>query len=209
VTRWDYKGQAYYVEATLDGTEGNATFGAGTVSTAEGVFNGNPTATLGNTYQPLTKATGRVRAGEIVIDVPAAAVGSPRPGAQVYSVGSYSLLGPKDSVGALQALPVTVDSTPTFDTALPAVAPKVSGSRGGSSAAAPVAKPGAAAAPAAPGNSKRGKAGNSAARSSTTSSSGFSKTAAVTTGGAAALLALLGGAALVRRRRSSGEPPAA
>jgi hypothetical protein len=142
VTRWDYKGQAYYVEATLDGTEGGVTFGAGNTSLGEGVFNGNPTSTLGNTYQPLTKATGLMRGGELVIDGPAASVGSPVVGARVFSVGSYALIGPKDSVGLLQALPLTVDSTPTFDTALPAVAPKIGASGAGTAAAGPAAKPG-------------------------------------------------------------------
>jgi hypothetical protein len=119
VTRWDFKGQSYYAEMTLGGTKGAVAFGSGTVSTAEGQFNaGNVTATLGNTYQPLSSATGSFQGGGYVIRVPAAAVGSPAKGARFFSVGSYSLLGPTDlPYGSVQELPVTVDSTPTFDTA--------------------------------------------------------------------------------------------
>ena len=203
VTRWDYQGQAYYVEATMNGTEGGISYGAGTVSTAEGVFNGNPTATLGNTYQPLTKATGRTAGGEIVVEVPASSVGSPPPGAQVYSVGSYALLGPKDSVGALQALPITVDSTPTFDTALPATAPRVTAGGGAAIGTTTGSKPAAGAAPGAVAPSPAGAASAAGAPPKLdTGTGGFSKTAAVTTGGAAALLAVLAALALVRRRRT-------
>jgi hypothetical protein len=202
VTRWDYKGQGYYVEATLDGTEGGTpAFGAGTVSSAEGVFNGNVTATMGNTYQPLTKATGRISGGEIVITVPAASVGAPTTGAPVYSVGSYSILGPKDSVGSLQALPLTVDSTPTFDTALPAVAPRVTAGRGAPAASSGANGPGAVSGPAGGTVGQSPAAAPAKAAPSPTSDSGFSKTAAVTSGGAALLLALLGAGALLRRRR--------
>jgi hypothetical protein len=118
VTRWDYRGQAYYAEMTLTGQEGGVSFGSGKVSSAEGQFNaGNVTATLGNTYQPLSGATGILSSGKYVIRVPAAAAGSPGKGARLYSVGSYSLIGPHDlPFASVQALPVTVDSTPTFDT---------------------------------------------------------------------------------------------
>jgi hypothetical protein len=147
VTRWDYQGDAYYVEATLDGTEGGISYGAGKVSTDEGVFNGNPTATLGNTYAPLVPATGAHKAGEIVVKVPASAVGNVGLGKMVYSVGSYATVGHNDlGVGVLQNLPITVDSTPTFDTAISLVPSTAGTSSGGSSvvgAAPPQAKPAA------------------------------------------------------------------
>ena len=204
VTRWDYQGHAYYVEATLDGTEGGISYGAGTVSTAEGVFNGNPTATLGNTYAPLVVATGAHRAGEIVVKVPAAAVGGVTAGQQLYSVGAYAMIGRADAaLGVLQNLPITVDSTPTFDTALTALPASVRGGAlpGAAAPAAPGAKPGAAvpsaAAPAAGGSAA---AAPKPAGPTTTSSGGFSKTAA-TTGVGAGLLVLLAAGALVRRRR--------
>jgi hypothetical protein len=118
VTRWDYRGQAYYAEATLTGQEGGVSYGAGTVSAAEGQFNaGNLTASLGNTYQPLKPATGSFPGGKLVIRVPAASAGSPAVGDELYSVGSYSLLGPVDLSGSVQALPLTVDSSPTMDLA--------------------------------------------------------------------------------------------
>jgi hypothetical protein len=200
VTRWDYQGQAYYVEATLNGTEGGYAFGAGTVSTGEGVFNGNPTATLGNTYQPLATATGRIVGGEIVIDVRAASVGSPDVGAKVYSVGSYSLLGPKDSTGLLQALPLTVDSSPTFDTTLPASAPRIAVSRAGAPAAvgggAPAAQGGTTTTS---GTATAPKTTAPAAKSSGTLG-GLSKTAAVSTGAGLGLLLLAAGALVYRRR---------
>jgi hypothetical protein len=117
VTRWDFKGQAYYAEATLTGVEGQVSYGAGSVSNDEGQFNGDVTSSLGNTYQPLTAATGTFVSGKLVVRVPAAKAGSPAAGDVLYSVGSYSLLGPMDSKGSLQALPLTVDSSPTMDLA--------------------------------------------------------------------------------------------
>jgi hypothetical protein len=117
VTRWDFKGQAYYAEATLNGTEGQVAYGAGTVGIGEGQFNGDVTSTLGNTYQPLTAATGKFVNGKLIVRVPASQVGTPGVGDVLYSVGSYSLLGPTDTKGSLQALPLTVDSSPTMDLA--------------------------------------------------------------------------------------------
>jgi hypothetical protein len=130
VTRWDYHGQAYYAEMTLTGQEGGVSFGAGTVSAAEGQFNaGNVTATLGNTYQPLSPATGTFTSGKYVIRVPAGTVGSPKKGTELYSVGSYSLIGPSDlPYGSVQVLPLTVDSAPTFDTAFGVTTGAVTGS---------------------------------------------------------------------------------
>jgi hypothetical protein len=130
VTRWDFGGQAYYAEMTLTGQEGGVSYGSGTVGTAEGQYNaGNVTATLGNTYQPLSGATGTFRSGSYVIRVPAAAVGSPSKGSRFYSVGTYAVLGPTDlPYGSVQELPVTVDSTPTFDTAFGVTSGSVSGS---------------------------------------------------------------------------------
>jgi hypothetical protein len=129
VTRWDFGGQAYYAEMTLTGSEGGVSYGAGKVGTAEGQYNaGNITATLGNTYQPLTAATGTFRSGKYVIRVPAASAGSPKKGATLYSVGTYALLGPTDlPYGSVQVLPVTVDSTPTFDTAFGVTSGAVAG----------------------------------------------------------------------------------
>ncbi len=119
VTRWDFKGQAYYAEATLDGTEGGVSYGSGVVSIDEGQFNaGNVTATAGNTYAPLTAATGTFVGGKLTLRVPAAAAGSPKQGDVLYSVGAYALLGAADPVNSVQALPITIDSTPTFDAAL-------------------------------------------------------------------------------------------
>jgi hypothetical protein len=204
VTRWDYKGDAYYVEATLDGTEGGITYGAGKVSVDEGVFNVNPTATMGNTYAPLLAATGSVRRGEITIRVPAASVGGAAPGDNVYSVGTYAIVGRVDGpIGVLQSLPITLDSTPTFDTALKVLPAAESGSESVTvTASAPGKAPevGAPAVPVATAPTPVAAPGEPA----DADSSGFSKTAAVTTGGAAALVALLAAGALVRRRRRTG-----
>jgi hypothetical protein len=103
------------------------------------------------------------------VKVPAASVGGVSAGKTVYSVGAYAMIGRTElGVGVLQNLPITVDSTPTFDTALtalPAGAPgggkttlvppapgvgKVPASAGASSAAgaaAPVVPPSRTAAP--------------------------------------------------------------
>jgi hypothetical protein len=192
VTRWDYQGDAYYVEATLDGTEGGITYGAGKVSVEEGVFNGNPTATMGNTYAPLLAATGAHKSGEIVVKVPASAVGGVTAGKNLYSVGSYALIGHNDlGVGVLQNLPITVDSTPTFDTALTALPASLRGTKTGVGAPAPAA-PGAAPAPrpAAPASAAApaGKPRSAPAAAPTTDSTRFVKVAAVS---ASSLMVLL------------------
>ncbi|MDT7573592.1 MAG: hypothetical protein QOE05_3766 [Actinomycetota bacterium] len=193
VTRWDYNGDAYYVEATLDGTEGGITYGAGKVSVDEGVFNANPTATLGNTYAPLIAATGTHKPGEIIIKVPASAVGGVTAGKTVYSVGSYALIGHNDlGIGVLQNLPITVDSTPTFDTALGSVN-QVAAPQGlprtGVVAPAPQKNP--VAAPNKPGTSAAAAAPTKATPAEeTTDSTSFVKVAAVS-GGSLAILALL------------------
>ena len=118
VTRWDYKGEVYYAEATLTGQEGGISYGSGSVSTPENLlYPMNPTAPTGNSYKPLTGATGTLRSGVLTIRVPAAAAGSPRKGDNLYSVGSYSLIGPVDTAATILSPPINVDSTPTFDTA--------------------------------------------------------------------------------------------
>jgi hypothetical protein len=192
VTRWDYQGDAYYVEATLDGTEGGITYGAGKVSTDEGVFNANPTATLGNTYAPLLPATGVHKAGEIVVKVPASAVGGVGVGKTVYSVGSYATVGHNDlGVGVLQNLPITVDSTPTFDTALPLIKATGGASKGSTTggAPAPAVKPVPKPAAGSPAVTNAKPAPAKAATKQTTDSTSFVKVAAVS-GGSLAILAL-------------------
>ena len=205
VTRWDYHGQAYYAEATLTGTEGGITYGSGAVSSAEGQFNaGNVSATLGNTYQPLTAATGRFLGGRLVLRVPAAAVGSPPIGASLYSVGSYSLIGPPDGSGSVQALPLTIDSTPTFDTvfgsakASAAGLPPVASSGSGPAPLPGVKQPQQS--PAGVGNPEPGRP----TTATPTTPSGFDRPA-LTVGLPAlgALVLAAGGALLLRRRRTA------
>lgn len=121
VVRWDYKGNTYYVVANLKAGSSTPTFGSGVVSTDEGLNAAGATAPYGNTYAPLTAATGSVSNGALTITVPAAAVGAPQPGDSLVSVGSYTLLGPDDTAATLNTAPITVDSTPTFDYVLPAM----------------------------------------------------------------------------------------
>jgi hypothetical protein len=207
VTRWDYQGNAYYVEATLDGTEGGITYGAGTVSTAEGVFNANPTATLGNTYAPLVAATGSHHAGEIVVKVPASSVGGIAAGRTVYSVGAYSMIGRTElGVGVLQNLPITVDSTPTFDTAL-ATVPAARTGAGTTTGALPV--PGGGKAPAntgttiGPASAVPAVPPAKTAAQPTTDSTSFVKVAAVS-GTSLVLLLLIALGVLRRSHRAHG-----
>jgi hypothetical protein len=146
VVRWDYGLNSYYAEATVPSGAGSTpTFGSGVVSKSEGIT--SPTNLdnangFGNIYSALSAATGRVSGGSLIIDVPRSAVGNPAKGAKLFSVGSYAMVGAQDSLVTLETLPITVDSTPTFDTALPVATtagttkPTVSaggGSRGGGS----------------------------------------------------------------------------
>jgi len=130
VTRFDTvepngHGRAFYVEVTQPRSTAKPTAGAGETSVAEGItYPGAPTSDFGNDYRPLSPATVAVEGNELVVDVPAASVGGLKLGSRLVSVGSYALLGPTDvSVPGQQAqnlfaLPVTVDSTPTYDTVL-------------------------------------------------------------------------------------------
>ncbi len=129
LTRWDYLGHAYYVGANVAaGTSGDTapTYFAGEVSADEGVLAaGGGTTYYGNSYKALKTATGKVANGTMVIDVPVSSVGNPKAGAKLYSVGSYTMLGPVDDNVVLNTIPITVDSSPTFDTALPKAGTKV------------------------------------------------------------------------------------
>jgi hypothetical protein len=122
LTRWDFEGHTYYVGANVPaGTSGDTPpeFFAGEVSPSEGVLAaGGGTTLYGNSYKPLLEATGRVENGALVIEVPLDTVGGMANGARLFSVGSYTMLGPEDDLVVLNTIPVTVDSTPTFDMVL-------------------------------------------------------------------------------------------
>lgn len=123
VVRWDAGLRSYYATATVPAGSGSKpTFASGQVSTAEGITsptNPDNAAGFGNIYSALGPATGRVTKNAIVIDVPRSAVGSPKAGSRLVSVGSYTLVGGRDNTVTLETLPITVDSTPTFDVRLP------------------------------------------------------------------------------------------
>jgi hypothetical protein len=130
LTRWDYAGHAYYVGANIAaGTSGDTSpsYFVGEVSNDEGILAaGGGTTYYGNSYKALATATGKVSPGKLTIDVPVSKVGSPKAGSRLYSVGSYTMVGPRDETVVLNTLPITVDSTATFDTALPKAGAKVS-----------------------------------------------------------------------------------
>lgn len=119
VTKWDYNGHVYYAGANVGQGETAPVFFSGEVNTDSGVLAaGGGTALYGTKYNAQKSATGRAAGTSITIEVPVAAVGSPRKGASFYSVGSYAMLGPDDRTVLLNTVPVTVDATPTFDTVL-------------------------------------------------------------------------------------------
>lgn len=122
LTRWDFGGKSYYAGANVAAGTDAPTFFSGTVNNTEGVMAAGATAPYGNTYAAQGPATGSVKDGAIVLDVPLTAVGSPVQDSRLISVGSYTLLGATDRAVTLNTLPITVDSTPTFDTTL-ALAP--------------------------------------------------------------------------------------
>ena len=117
VVRWDFGKDAYYAGANV-AAGGAPSYFSGKVSLDEGVFSPtNPDAlfAFGNTYKALGSATGHVSGNSIVIDVPLSAIGSPKAGAEFLSMGTYAMVGPQDGGVILQTLPLTVDSSPTFD----------------------------------------------------------------------------------------------
>jgi LPXTG-motif cell wall-anchored protein len=122
VTRWDFEGHSYYVGANVpagSSADTQPTYFSGETSNAEGVLAaGGGTTYYGNSYKPLTAATGEVINNEMVIDVPTSVVGDVTKGSSLLSVGSYAMVGPQDNLVVLNTIPVTVDSTPTFDMVL-------------------------------------------------------------------------------------------
>jgi hypothetical protein len=119
LVRWDYRGNSYYAGANVP-AGGTPTYFSGTVDNTEGLMAAGATTQYGNTYAAQTPATGHVDAtnNTLVINVPLSAVGSPGAGAALYSVGSYSMIGPNDAAATLNTAPLTIDATPTFDTTL-------------------------------------------------------------------------------------------
>ncbi len=119
LVRWEFGGNGYYAGANVAAGNDTPTFFSGTVSdgpSGEPVLAaGGGTTSYGNSYKPLGPATGKVTSTGLTITVPANAVGNPGSGAALYSVGSYVLIGATDSGTALNTLPITVDSSPTFD----------------------------------------------------------------------------------------------
>ena len=122
LVRWDYKGQVYYagVNVPKSGEGTTPTYFSGSVTAATGInaAGATPDTYYGVSYKALTSATGKMTRRGFVIDVPIKNLGGSGRGAQLSSVGSYSLLGADDATVVLNTLPVLVDSTPTFDTRL-------------------------------------------------------------------------------------------
>jgi hypothetical protein len=215
LTRWDFGGHTYYAGANVDaGTTGDAvpTWFAGEVSNDEGVLAaGGGTTYYGNSYKALKTATGKVSPGKLTIDVPVSSVGSPKAGSRMFSVGSYVMVGPHDNIVVLNNIPVTVDSTPTFDTLLPKAGAKVA-------VGGPSSTKGIAGAPGTvtgvPGTSGSGAGGTAGAGAGSGAGAGkdgqqvvATEPRSYATGASAALavLALSGAAAVyyTRRRRAS------
>jgi LPXTG-motif cell wall-anchored protein len=120
VVRWDFGGQVYYAGANV-ASGGAPSYFSGKVSDAEGITsptNPDNANGFGNTYAALGPAKGQVRQNTLVIDVPRSAVGKPKVGSRLRSVGTYTMVGGPDSSVTLETLPITVDSSPTFDTKL-------------------------------------------------------------------------------------------
>jgi hypothetical protein len=119
LVRWDYLGNSYYAGANV-AAGGAPSYFAGVVNSNEGLQAAGGTTPYGNTYSAQSPATGVVNTknNTITITVPASAVGSPTGGSELISVGSYTLIGPLDAAATLNTAPITVDSTPTFDTTL-------------------------------------------------------------------------------------------
>ncbi|MDQ1702107.1 MAG: hypothetical protein QOF57_1359 [Frankiaceae bacterium] len=120
LVRWDFGKNAYYVGANVP-AGGTPSYFSGVVSPAEGVLSPtNPDSpfAFGNRYAALSPATGHVSGNTMVIDVPLSAIGTPKVGSELLSVGTYSMVGGPDGAVILETLPLTVDSTPTFDTNL-------------------------------------------------------------------------------------------
>jgi hypothetical protein len=122
LVRWDYKGQVYYagVNVPKSGETTTPTFFSGAVVPATGInaAGATPDTYYGVSYKAQKSATGQMTRKGFVIDIPISDVGGSGRGASLMSVGSYAMLAPPDGTVVLNTLPITVDSTPTFDTKL-------------------------------------------------------------------------------------------
>jgi hypothetical protein len=121
MTRWDFGGKVFYAAANVASGSSEPTYFAGEVSAAEELTAAGSAGDDGNSYKALVTdgVTGKVEDGAIVIDVPISAVGSPKLNAPLLSVASYAMIGPSDANSVLlNTAPITVDATPSFDTAL-------------------------------------------------------------------------------------------
>jgi hypothetical protein len=122
LVRWDYKGQVYYAGVNVPKTGEGAvpSFFSGAVVAATGInaAGATPDTYYGVSYKAQKAAAGKMTRQGFVIDVPISDVGGSGRGASLMSVGSYSMLGADDATVVLNTLPVTVDSTPTFDAVL-------------------------------------------------------------------------------------------
>jgi hypothetical protein len=130
VVRWDFGNGSYYAGADVP-AGGTPSYFSGIVSLREGIdspTNPDSAFAFGNRYAPLGPATGRIVGDTMVIDVPQSAVGGATTGSELQNVGTYTMVGARDQAVILETLPITVDSSPTFDTRLtPAVSTPGSG----------------------------------------------------------------------------------
>jgi hypothetical protein len=122
LVRWDYKGQVYYAGVNVPKTGEGAvpTYFSGAVVAATGInaAGATPDTYYGVSYKAQKAATGKMTRQGFVSDIPISDVGGSGRGASLMSVGSYSMLGADDATVVLNTLPITVDSTPTFDAVL-------------------------------------------------------------------------------------------
>ncbi|MFN2463986.1 MAG: sialidase family protein [Candidatus Dormibacteria bacterium] len=117
LTRWNFNGQVYYVAAEDNGTAWRYFSGEVQPVPAGGI------GALFVAYPAMGPATGSVRPGpdgEIVLQVPAAAVGNPLPKDTLYSVTSYALTQPAPTPTQVTAadpptLPLVADSLPPYN----------------------------------------------------------------------------------------------
>lgn len=113
LVRWNYGRDTYFVIADTTGSA--PTFYGGKIDVNDEMVRTAGTSIYGTTYAPDFDVTGTVTDGRITFTVPFSAVGGLRPGARLYSMQSFTLVGLPDSVQTLYTAPDTIDATPPLD----------------------------------------------------------------------------------------------
>lgn len=113
LTRWSFKNDVYFVAADTTGDE--PSFYGGKIDDNDPLLQTGVTSIYGTTYAPDFDVAGKVVDGVLEITVPLAQIGNPRVGDRLYSLQSFTMVGPDDGLQTIYNAAETIDATPPID----------------------------------------------------------------------------------------------